>query len=261
MMFDKNRIREESNHIVNKNMTIRYRVPDSEERGEIYNKITIQLCEKFPKYKPGMYFNLYFDTKKRPYTPVSYSESTDGDIATFLIKRVQNGEVSPLICDKYLVNQTVFVKGPFGLKYYDPSPNVQSFVCDTVKITAKYIVMCSCGSGITPFYSMGIAWIQCKETRESRQEIHYLSSYHLREDAVLRVPTSDVVKERLFISTEKTKLTPAILIDYITGLIEHPTEPNAPEDIVVLICGSPMYSQMVKQTCSIIGTGLKCYEW
>ena len=264
MMFDKNKIREESNHRVNKNITIRYRAAQGDRvgiSGQIYNKIIIQLCEKYLKYKPGMYFNLYFDTKKRPYTPISYSESADGDIATFLIKRLQNGEVSPLICDKYLVNQTVFVKGPFGLKYYDPTPDVQAFVCDTVKISAKYIVMCSCGSGITPFYSMGIAWIQGQEGSDSRQELHYLSSYRLREDAVLRVPTSDTVKERLFISDEKTKLTPTGLIDYLTGLIEHPDKPNTQEDIVVFICGTPIYSQMVKQTCSILGSGVKCYEW
>jgi hypothetical protein len=69
------------------------------------------------------------------------------------------------------------------------------------------------------------------------------------------------VKECLFISDEKTKLTPAGLIDYLTGLIEHPDKPTTLEDVVVFICGTPMYSEMVKQTCSILGDGLKCYEW
>lgn len=260
-LFDKRDTREESNHRVQKNMTIG-------QRGEqIHNKITVQFCEKYPKYKPGMYFNLYFDTKKRPYTPVEYttpeSRDTIGDIATFLIKRMPNGEVSPLICDKYLVNQTVFVKGPFGRKYYDPSPDVRSFVCDGVTIGAKFIVMCSCGSGITPLYSMGVAWLQDRqrlEVRDHRQELHYLSSYRTREDAVLHVDSTstDAVKERLFISDENTKLTPATLIDYLTGIID---SPNRPEDIAVFICGTPKYSQMVKDCCAIVSAGVKSYEW
>jgi ferredoxin-NADP reductase len=260
-IFEKHRIREESNHRVYKNITIGRR------DGQIHNKITLQLCDKYPKYKPGMYFNLYFDTKKRSYTPVEYitsSSTTDGDVATFLIKRVENGEVSPLICDKYLVNQTVFIKGPFGMKYYDSSSDVRSFMCDTNKISAKYIVMCSCGSGITPFYSMGIAWVKDNDS-ERRQELHYLSSYRLREDAVLRVSPSEtsnvIVKERLYISDENNRLTPTALIDYLNGIIEDPDQTNTPEDVAVFICGTPAYTQMIKDTCAIVSDGIKYYEW
>ncbi len=255
-LFDKHRIREESNHRVYKNTTI------GKQTGQIHNKITVQFCEKYPKYKPGMYFNLYFDTKKRPYTPVEYTAASSdaaADAATFLIKRMPNGEVSPLICDKYLVNQTVFVKGPFGRKYYDASPNIRSFVCDDVQIRAKFIVMCSCGSGITPLYSMGVAWLQNRQDHDD-QELHYLSSYRTREDAVLRISPA-TVKERLFISDENTKLTPATLIDYLTGIIDSPDGPNRPDDIVVFICGTPAYSQMVKDTCAIVSTAVKTYEW
>jgi ferredoxin-NADP reductase len=267
-IFEKHRIREESNHRVYKNITI------GKQHGQLHNKITIQLCEKYPKYKPGMYFNLYFDTKKRPYTPVEYTECTStndsnsgGDTATFLIKRVPNGEVSPLLCDKYLVNQTVFVKGPFGVRYYDPSPDVRSFVSDTNKIHAKYILMFSCGSGITPFYSMGLAWIKDRQSEcqnnKQRQEIHYLSSYRTRDDAILRIPVSaaDVVKETLFISEENTKLTPTTLIDYLTTIIENSDQTNTPEDVVVFICGTPAYSQMIKESCAIVSSGIKYYEW
>jgi hypothetical protein len=260
-IFEKHRIREESNHRVQKNKTIGRR------DGQIHHKITLQLCDKYPKYKPGMYFNLYFDTMKRSYTPVEYitsSSTTDGDVATFLIKRVQNGEVSPLICDKYLVNQPVFIKGPFGMKYYDSSSDVRSFMCDTNKITAKYIVMCSCGSGITPFYSMGIAWVKDNDS-DRRQELHYLSSYHLREDAVLRISPSEtsnsIIKECLYISDENNRLTPTALIDYLNGIIEDPDQTNAPEDVVVFICGTPAYSQMIKDTCVIVSAGIKYYEW
>jgi ferredoxin-NADP reductase/lipid-A-disaccharide synthase-like uncharacterized protein len=260
-LFDKHRIREESNHRVYKNITI------GKQTGQIHNKITVQFCEKYPKYKPGMYFNLYFDTKKRPYTPVEYTAAdadaaaadAAADTATFLIKRMPNGEVSPLICDKYLVNQTVFVKGPFGRKYYDASPTIRSFVCDDVQIRAKFIVMCSCGSGITPLYSMGVAWLENRHD-DHDQELHYLSSYRTRDDAVLRL-SHTAVKERLFISDENTKLTPATLIDYLTGIIDSPDRTNGPDDIAVFICGTPAYSQMVKETCAIVSTAVKTYEW
>jgi len=251
-IIEKDNNREESNHRVYKNMTI------GKQGGQIHNKITIQFCENYPKYRPGMYFNLYFDTKKRPYTPVEYTTGTT-DTATFLVKRVQNGEVSPLICDKYLVNQTVFVKGPFGVKYYDPSETIMSFICDGTKISAKYIIMCSCGSGITPFYSMGVAWSQTTPT--TRQELHYLSSYRSPDDAILRAPTSERIIEKLYISNEGSKLTPTILIDYLTTLIENPDETNRPQDIVVFICGTQEYSQMIKETCSIVSADIKYYEW
>jgi ferredoxin-NADP reductase/lipid-A-disaccharide synthase-like uncharacterized protein len=271
ILFDKQQCREESNHRVYTNTTI------GKCGEQIHNKITVQLCEKNPKYKPGMYFNLYFDTKKRPYTPIVYKHNTSasnatidgcGDTATFLIKRIETGEVSPLICDKYLVNNTVFVKGPFGRKYYDSSPTVRSFVCDGVNITAKFIIMCSCGSGITPLYSMGIAWCGDRDIGRTspQQEIHYLSSYRTRDEAVLHVvsdpslnPNPKYVKERLFISKENAKLTPTLLIDYLTGIIENTDQTNIPEDIAVFVCGTLAYSQMVKDCCAI--TGVKSYEW
>ena len=110
---------------------------------------------------------------------------------------------------------------------------------------------------------MGVAWLQDRqrlEVRDHRQELHYLSSYRTREDAVLHVDSTstDVVKERLFISDENTKLTPATLIDYLTGIID---SPNRPEDIAVFICGTPAYSQMVKDCCAIVSEGVKSYVW
>ena len=257
-IFDNYHIREESNNRVKSNDIIE----------TIYNKITIQFCSTYAKYKPGMYFNLYFDTNKRPYTAVEYMTAASGkaDVATFLIRRMPNGAVSPLICDKYLVNQTVFVKGPFGRNYYDPSPDVRGFVCDGAQIRAKYIIMCSCGTGITPMYSMGNAWVQDRKYSECRQQLHYLSSYRSRNQAVLRVSTTDnadalSVRERLFISDENTKLTPGVLIDYLTDIINDPDQTNTTEDIAVFICGTSTYSEMVKDTCHIISYGMKCYVW
>lgn len=254
ILFDSSiHIREESNHRVKRNATIR------SESGS-HNKITIQLCETYPNYRPGMYFNLYFDTAKRPYTPIEIETAEDTDTVTFLVKRVNGGEVSPMVCDKYIENRTIFVKGPFGRKYYDPSNH--SFICDGQQLTAKVIVMFSCGSGITPFYSMGSAWI--KNENHSDQELHYMSSYRTRDDAVLRVAGTGV-QEKLFISSENMKLTPMAIIDYFASLVNPVVTTREtiirPGDIAVFICGTRQYSQMVKDSCSVYSDDIKCYEW
>jgi ferredoxin-NADP reductase/lipid-A-disaccharide synthase-like uncharacterized protein len=246
-LFDTCR-REESNH----------RVVSNTVSCPTFNRIVIQLCEPNISYKPGMYFNLYFNTQKRPYTPVAYDQSTN--VATFLIKHVTGGEVSPLLCEKYCPGRTVFVKGPFGRKYYDPSPNVQAFVCDGQPIRAKVIIMCSCGSGITPFYSMGMSWLQSHH-KSQHQELHYLSSYRHQDDAVLRIPSSvSCVRERLFISSENTRLTPGALIDYLGDIVDNRMQYKV-SDIAVFICGTKQYGEMVKETCSIYSEAIPCYEW
>jgi hypothetical protein len=312
-IFDTKQNREESNHRVVTNITLKTNERNENDLKHRNNMITIKLCEGFSKYKPGMYFNLYFDTKKRPYTPIEYIQNSatnndekseksenpevishvtkiknqsvrhngDGDIIKFLIKRVENGEVSPIICDKYLANNTIFIKGPFGRKYYDPTPSVKSFICDGSVITTKHIVMCSCGSGITPFYSMGVAWIKDYINENSNdssienggednknknfQKLHFISSYAVLHDAILTknkmLQTNNIligndnnyddkICEKLFISRENNKLTPAILIDYINEL---------DNDIVVFTCGTIKYNQMINDCCAI--TNVKCYEW
>ena len=259
VLFDSpTHMREESNHRVKENATIR------SESGS-HNKITIQLCETYPNYRPGMYFNLYFDTSKRPYTPIEIeteAEAGGGDKATFLVKRVDGGEVSPMICDKYIENQTVFVKGPFGRKYYDIGNN--GFMCDGQQVAAKIVIMFSCGSGITPFYSMGSAWIKNENRPEKEQELHYMSSYRTRDDAILRV-TGTGIQEKMFISSENSKLTPMGIIDYFASLVNPVTTTREtiirPGDIAVFICGTRQYSQMVKDSSSVYSDDIKCYEW
>jgi NAD(P)H-flavin reductase len=234
-VFDDKQYREESNHRVVMNVVVTDR----------NHMITIQLCEGFPKYKPGMYFNLYFDTKKRPYTPIEFNHTHN--IIKFLIKRMEGGEVSPLICDKYLANNTIFIKGPFGRKYYDPA--IKSFICDDNVISAKHIVMCSCGSGITPLYSMGVAWMN---DNIQNQRLHFMSSYARVDDAILRTKNMLHGTEKLFISQENNKLTPSVLIEYINDL-------NNDGNVVVFTCGTIKYNQMINDCCTI--TNVKCYEW
>ena len=249
-IFDTNQTREESNHRVVTNVTLMSSDRHENDVGHRNHMITIHLCEEFPKYKPGMYFNLYFDTKKRPYTPIEYNHN---NTIKFLIKRVDRGEVSPVICDKYLANNTIFIKGPFGRKYYDPTPSVQSFICDGNVITAKHIVLCSCGSGITPLYSMGVAWMKDHRITVKNQNLHFMSSYATSDDAILRLTTNkmDSITEKLFISQETNKLTPSVLIEYINDLLND-------GDVVVFTCGTITYNRMVSDCCAF--TNVKCYE-
>ena len=259
-IFDTKQSREESNHRVVTNATLKASNLHENDVRHRNHMITIQLCEEFLKYKPGMYFNLYFDTKKRPYTPIEYNQ--DHNIIKFLIKRVDHGEVSPLICDKYLANNTVFIKGPFGRKYYDNAPAINSFICDGAVVSAKHIVLCSCGSGITPLYSMGVAWIKDgHRDKRQNQKLHFMSSYATLDDALLTMTTntddadkdkSGGIVERLFISQENNKLTPSVLIEYINDLIND-------GDVAVFTCGTIAYNQMVNDCCAI--TNVKCYEW
>jgi NAD(P)H-flavin reductase len=255
-IFDTSQTREESNHRVVTNVTLKSSDRHENDVGHRNHMITIHLCEEFPKYKPGMYFNLYFDTKKRPYTPVEYNHN---NTIKFLIKRVDRGEVSPVICDKYLANNTIFIKGPFGRKYYDPEASVQSFICDGNVITAKHIVLCSCGSGITPLYSMGVAWMKDHRTTVKNQNLHFMSSYATSDDAILRLTTNkmDSITEKLFISKEGNKLTPSVLIDYINDLNNEGG--GGGDAVAVFTCGTINYNQMISDCCKI--TNVKCYEW
>jgi hypothetical protein len=78
---------------------------------------------------------------------------------------------------------------------------------------------------------------------------------------VLRVPISEHIKEQLYISDENTKLTPITLIDYLTTIMENSDQTTRLDDIAVFICGTPVYSQMVKDCCAIVSADIKYYEW
>ena len=281
-IFDTKQAREESNHRVVTNVTLRAAESHENDVRHRNHMITIQLCEGFPKYKPGMYFNLYFDTKKRPYTPIEYDHNRGNNTIKFLIKRVDGGEVSPVICDKYLANNTVFIKGPFGRKYYDPALSVQSFICDGNVVSANHIVLCSCGSGITPLYSMGVAWMKDhKNDKCKSQKLHFMSSYAMLDDAILTTKkmlqdagygdgadddtddTGDTgIIEKLFISQKNNKLTPSVLVDYINDLnndSDRKSNSNGEDNVIVFTCGTIKYNQMINDCCKI--TNVKCYEW
>lgn len=76
-IFDTKQHREESNHRVVTNVILKTNNDCSENHSNNNNNsnsnhmITIQLCERFSKYKPGMYFNLYFDMKNDHIHPLN----------------------------------------------------------------------------------------------------------------------------------------------------------------------------------------------
>jgi len=113
--------------------------------------------------------------------------------------------------------------------------------------------------------SSSSAWIKNKNEnrQETDQELHYMSSYRTRDDAVLRVAGTGV-QEKLFISSENSKLAPMAVIDYFASLVNPVTTRKtiiSPHDIAVFICGTRQYSQMVKDSCSIYSDDIKWYEW
>jgi hypothetical protein len=78
-------------------------------------------CANEIDFKPGQYINLYYNTKKRPYTPIMVDNNKNE--IEFLIKTYENGELSPKIIESYLINSVIYFKGAFGTKYYLPSDN------------------------------------------------------------------------------------------------------------------------------------------
>ena len=61
------------------------------------------------------------------------------------------------------------------------------------------------------------------------------------------------IVEKIFLSSEKNKLTSSIFTDYIN---EINVENN---EIVVFTCGTNGYCKMIKDCCAI--TNITCYEW
>lgn len=220
--------RKESNNLVQMNDKI----------NDDHHMITIKLANEF-KFLPGQYFNLYIDTLKRPYTPIS----VNGNNVTFLIKsyQVQRNGVSKQICTDYVLNKTVYMKGPYGRKYYDPENDL--LICNDKPIHNKNIIMFSCGTGITPFYS-----ILSNMPETSRYNCLLNTSFRSKNDALL-VDKLTNTKINLFFSEENNKLTEEKAKEIIDSF----------DDKVVLVCGTKSFNEMTSQITSKIN--IECYEW
>tara|TARA_Y100000591_G_C21837409_1_gene703404 strand:- start:169 stop:2037 length:1869 start_codon:yes stop_codon:yes gene_type:complete len=190
------------------------------------------------KYYPGQHFNLFFNTEKRPYTPIHVS----GQQANFFIKNYENGKVSPNICKYYYEKGDVNVLGPFGNKYYDPEKD--ALMIQDAEVTRKKIIMFCCGTGITPFYS-----ILTNLSKHTKYKCKLYASFKSRADRFLvqDIPKSSA-KKRCFYSQEGTRLT--------KETVEKILSKN--KKAVVLVCGTKSYNEMIKSCC---GDERICYCW
>lgn len=152
-------------------------------------------------YKSGQYINLFFNELKRPYTPISIrtitSNNTKINEIEFLIKSYTNGIVSSKITKNYVIDSIIYYKGPFGTNYY--SINDDSFYSNNKSIEKTNILMFSCGTGITPFYSM---ITNLKE--DTKYKIYLYSSYKDKTQIYLydRLEHGNLTKE-IFLTENK----------------------------------------------------------
>jgi len=128
------------------------RVMFNEQISKTFHLIRIKLARGL--YEPGhQYVNLFVDREKKPYTPIKYNN----DVMTFSIKYYDK-RFSNKLTDLYIKDKVVYCKGAFGNNFYDPL--LDSFICNNKEITKHNILMLSCGTGITPFYSLLTSFLQ-----------------------------------------------------------------------------------------------------
>ena len=145
-IFFRNKIFDKKQYVESNN-----RIVSNKEIFKDHHLITIKIINVID-FKPGQYINLFYDTIKRPYTPIFINQYTNE--IEFLIKSYENGEVSNKITKNYINNAIIYYKGPFGTNYYLPKEDLFYSKNKTIDDKKINILMFSCGTGITPFYSM-----------------------------------------------------------------------------------------------------------
>jgi ferredoxin-NADP reductase len=89
-------------------------------------------------YLAGQYVGLRYDGTSRAY---SLASSPTGDELELCVRRVPGGRLSPQLCDRLAVGDSVTIRGPHGdLLLQDPSPRDQAFLAT--------------GTGVAPFRGM-----------------------------------------------------------------------------------------------------------
>ena len=181
-------------------------------------------------FKPGQYMNLFVDTEKRPYIPITYN----GNIIKFCIKSYDSVSSSQRLTSLYTKDKVVYLKGAFGNKYYNPSDD--ALICNSSTIKETTVLMFSCGTGITPFYS-----ILSNLNTNTRYNFKLFASFRTSDEAHLTSGLSSDVD--LFISMDGNRITADIITKHIVSL----------EDVIVLICGTTGYNNMVTEICHKYG--------
>jgi len=220
---------EKSNRLESNNIVVSNKILSSD-----HYLIKIKSANKLD-FKPGQYINLYYNTEKRPYTPIHIDSKTNE--IEFLIKSYSNGKISPQITENYLINSIIYFKGPFGTKYYSDSEDL--FYSNSVPLNKTNILMFSCGTGITPFYSM----IQ-NLSKQTKYNIHLYSSFKSPDQSYLfdSVQNHSKLSKYAYFSSISDKLN-SDKLDLILKSFDL-------SNIVVFICGTNFYNQMITQKCS-----------
>lgn len=210
MIFDKKRVKSHNEIIENNSI-------------KDHHFITIKLVKKI-EFNPGQYFNIFSDGVKRPYTPISI----EGKNIKFLIKNYKNGEISPKICNSP-ENKEIIILGPFGKNYYNKDKDIM--IVNGKEINTQNILMFSCGTGITPFYS--IITNLCENTK---YKIRLFCSFRSKKDIFL----ADKIKSKLFLSDKNKRLNP----ERVKKILKKYDSQNT----TIFVCGTESYQEMIMST-------------
>ena len=178
-------------------------------------------------YRPGQYFNIYFDCEKRPYTPIGMQK--DNRNLSFAIKNCDGQTVSGGICKYFNEGKPIAITGPFGKKYYDAEKD--EILCDGKPIKERNVLMFCCGTGVTPFESM----LCSMKERRTEYKCKLFCSFHSKEGAVCLRRLK--AKPQLFLSSGGSRLD--------TNSLEKQFSHRSLNKTCVLICGTPSYNKLV----------------
>jgi ferredoxin-NADP reductase len=132
----------------------------------------------------------------------------------------------------YTENKVIYYKGSFGTKYYIPESD--TLICNNQPVVLKNVIMFSCGTGITPFYS-----ILTNVQPNTKYNFKLFASFRHREEAVL---VNDFEKHtKLYISSEGNRMTAAECSDIVS---------NYGSSTIVLVCGTREYNGMIINECA-----------
>ena len=190
-----------------------------------HHRFRFKMQKPVNNFKPGQYYNIYVGTEKRPYTPIYYDDSN----LEFLIKRYNDGEISPKICDFFVKDSLVNIQGPFGNKYYDRT-NDLLVIGGNDKVTQRVLMFC-CGTGITPFYS-----ILTNLAENTKYKFNIYASFRSKKENFLIDDIPDKAAcNTCFYSEDNDRLTE----DKVKEIAANHNES------VILICGTDNYNKMI----------------
>ena len=184
----------------------------------------IKLATTDDNHKPGMYYNLYCDEQKRPYTPI---RSNNGVLEFYIKTYSHNRSMSKALIDRHSVGSQIQVRGPFGRKYFKEGV----IFVDETEIKTRNILFVSCGTGMTPFLAMSNHMeVLGKSDPEETVDPYRVLWIHAGDD-------------------ERSKLPPKVdLFDSNRRIGPHTLNSYMLSDQTVFVCGPEPFVRLVKQT-------------